>query len=168
MKFKVKVCGTTNVEDALLAADAGADFIGTLVEVEQSPRCVSVKTARSIVVMSSVPTVAVVLDKPLDELRPKIESIQPFAVQLHGHETPDDVAQLKSSLPCQVWKVVHLPPQGDKVVSLEEKQREIRRFEVAEARAVPGRAVNQCRHDKYFLWAINGHGRRLGGRRYAL
>lgn len=44
----VKICGMTNLEDALVAVDAGADAVG-FVFYEKSPRCVSVKTVREIV-----------------------------------------------------------------------------------------------------------------------
>jgi len=44
----VKVCGMTNLEDALAAVEAGADAVG-FVFYEKSPRCVSVETAREIV-----------------------------------------------------------------------------------------------------------------------
>ena len=44
----VKICGTTNLEDALVAVDAGADAVG-FVFYEKSPRCVRVDVAREIV-----------------------------------------------------------------------------------------------------------------------
>lgn len=44
----VKICGITNLEDALVAADAGADAVG-FVFYEKSPRCISVETVGEIV-----------------------------------------------------------------------------------------------------------------------
>lgn len=44
----IKICGTTNLEDALTAVDAGADAVG-FVFYEKSPRYVSIETVREIV-----------------------------------------------------------------------------------------------------------------------
>jgi phosphoribosylanthranilate isomerase len=59
----VKICGMTNLEDALLAVDAGADAVG-FVFYKKSPRCVSVETAREIVekLPNSVEKIGVFVD----------------------------------------------------------------------------------------------------------
>ena len=44
----IKICGTTNLEDALTAVEAGADAVG-FVFYERSPRNISVEAAREIV-----------------------------------------------------------------------------------------------------------------------
>ncbi len=44
----VKICGMTNLEDALVAVEAGADAVG-FVFYEKSPRCVTVEAVREIV-----------------------------------------------------------------------------------------------------------------------
>src|SRR5262247_1630687 len=44
----IKICGITNLEDALVAVDAGADAVG-FVFYEKSPRKVDAATARAIV-----------------------------------------------------------------------------------------------------------------------
>jgi phosphoribosylanthranilate isomerase len=44
----VKICGMTNLEDALVAVDAGADAVG-FVFYEKSPRCVTVEAVREII-----------------------------------------------------------------------------------------------------------------------
>src|SRR5436309_1591711 len=43
----IKICGTTNLEDAQVAVDAGADAVG-FVFYDKSPRKISVEAARAI------------------------------------------------------------------------------------------------------------------------
>ncbi|HSH02668.1 MAG TPA: phosphoribosylanthranilate isomerase [Anaerolineae bacterium] len=49
MSVQVKICGITNIEDAVVAAEAGADYLG-FIFYPPSPRAVGVEVAREIVV----------------------------------------------------------------------------------------------------------------------
>ena len=47
MRTKIKICGITNIEDALAASKLDIDYIG-LIFISESPRCVSITTAEKI------------------------------------------------------------------------------------------------------------------------
>ena len=98
--FQVKICGITNVEDALLAADAGADAIG-LNFFEGSPRFIPLEVADSIVraVRSLDPhhrpkVVGVFVNSDPAKIFQSLELLRLDAVQLHGDESPQAVAAL--------------------------------------------------------------------------
>ena len=115
-RCKVKICGTTRVEDALMAAEAGADYSGIVVEVPFSERSISIPEAVEIVRSTPIPTVALLFDRPTDWVHQAIEKIKPFAVQLLGHEPPDEILRLKRLLSCEVWKSLYLPSDdGQKI-----------------------------------------------------
>lgn len=90
----IKICGTTSVEDARLSHDAGADFLGVIVEHAPSPRHVSTEDACAIFAATDLLTVAVTVNKTLDELLQIHETLQPFALQLHGDESAELARQL--------------------------------------------------------------------------
>jgi phosphoribosylanthranilate isomerase len=71
----VKICGMTNLEDALVAVDAGADAVG-FVFYEKSPRCVTVETAREIVekLPSRVEKVGVFVGPDVDPINVLVEA----------------------------------------------------------------------------------------------
>lgn len=91
---QIKICGTTSIHDALLAQDAGADYLGIIVEHAPSPRNVSLAQARSIAHSVTIPVVAVTVNKALDELLHLHKVLCPYAIQLHGDETPKLVSDL--------------------------------------------------------------------------
>jgi phosphoribosylanthranilate isomerase len=87
----VKVCGITNLEDALAALDAGADMLGFNFYA-RSPRHVSPADARKII--ESLPEGAACVGVFVNEPSPsEVERIAREAglraVQLHGDETPE-------------------------------------------------------------------------------
>ena len=114
--YKVKICGATSVSDALMAAEAGADYSGIAVEIPHSERTVSVEKAAAIVRATPIPSVALFIDMPMEFIESAVKMIKPFAVQLLGHESPEFVTILKKQLPCQVWKSICLPVKGQAAV----------------------------------------------------
>jgi phosphoribosylanthranilate isomerase len=94
--FRVKICGITNVEDAIVAVEAGADAIG-LNFYEGSPRCVKPQEAMAIaqrLPMAKVHAVGVFVNMGPDAIELLASSLTLSGVQLHGDESPEMVAQL--------------------------------------------------------------------------
>lgn len=91
----VKICGITNVDDALAAAAAGADAIGVNL-VPRSPRWIEPDEVRAIAaaVAGRVPIVGVVADLPLAMLTTLRSDLGLDALQLHGFETPELLFEL--------------------------------------------------------------------------
>ncbi|MVN87704.1 phosphoribosylanthranilate isomerase [Deinococcus sp. HMF7620] len=83
--MKVKVCGTTSVRDAVLAADAGADALG-FIFAPVSRRLVTPQAAREagLSVGATVARVGVFLGQGLDEVLRVADAARLSAVQLHG------------------------------------------------------------------------------------
>lgn len=113
-RCKVKICGITSVHDATLAKNAGADYVGILVDVVSSERSLKIKQAISIANESPIPTVLLLYNRTTTDFQASVNQIQPFALQLLGQETPSQVEELKKTVSCQLWKSVYLPA-GDPI-----------------------------------------------------
>jgi phosphoribosylanthranilate isomerase len=111
-EVKVKVCGVTTVDDARLVAGVGADYVGVVVGIDFSPRCLSIEEALPICQQSALPVVALFFDWEVEALRRAVAALRPHAVQLLGQEPPELVRDLAQTAPCKLWKTVHLPPPG--------------------------------------------------------
>lgn len=83
----VKICGITNIEDALTAVEAGADALG-FVFYEKSPRKVDVETARKIVAKlpAQVEKIGVFVDESVQRVRDVAGEAYLTGAQLHGSE----------------------------------------------------------------------------------
>jgi phosphoribosylanthranilate isomerase len=91
----VKICGITRVEDALAAAEAGANAIG-FIFWPGSPRFIDPYRARRIAAALPrlVTTVGVFVDQPVEYVAGVANLVPLGAVQLHGGETPAYAASL--------------------------------------------------------------------------
>ena len=86
-----KICGITRIEDALAAAEAGADAIG-FVFYAKSPRAVDVRQAGAIIaeLPPFVTTVGLFVNASRCELNEILEVVPLDLLQFHGDETPQD------------------------------------------------------------------------------
>jgi phosphoribosylanthranilate isomerase len=91
----VKICGMTNLEDALVAVEAGADALG-FVFYEKSPRRITVEAAREIVkkLPESVEKVGVFVNEQEDSICACADEAGLTAVQMHGDSEDPHVADL--------------------------------------------------------------------------
>jgi phosphoribosylanthranilate isomerase len=92
---RVKICGITSLDDALVAVDAGADALG-FVFYPQSPRAVTPKTAGDIVARlpAFVLAVGVFVNVDLAAVRQNMSDCGLQLAQLHGNESPAYCAEL--------------------------------------------------------------------------
>jgi len=94
LMVKVKICGITNVEDALMAVELGADAIG-FVFYSKSPRCVDKETAREII--KSLPPFVSKVGVFVDEKEDVVREIRDYCgltlLQFHGNESSEYCAR---------------------------------------------------------------------------
>jgi phosphoribosylanthranilate isomerase len=86
----IKICGITNLEDALFATEAGANALG-FVFYPKSSRYVTLDAARSIVagLPPQVGKVGVFVNETVDRVRDIAKQVGLTAVQLHGEESTE-------------------------------------------------------------------------------
>jgi phosphoribosylanthranilate isomerase len=92
----VKICGTTNLEDAQAAVDAGADALGFV--FAQSPRRVEPAVAGQIAqsLPERVEKVGVFVNETAERIGEIAREAGLTAVQLHGDESPEFAHQMAS------------------------------------------------------------------------
>jgi phosphoribosylanthranilate isomerase len=108
--LRVKICGITNLDDALMAIEAGADALGFNFYAK-SPRCISLQTMQQISRelekphQPAVDRVGVFVNHP-DPLQVAIAG-DLHTIQLHGNETPEqlvDLVRKARALSKGVWR----------------------------------------------------------------
>lgn len=94
-RTQIKICGLRDVETALVAAEAGADYLG-LNFVEASPRHVDPTVAREIAAAlpPHVTPVGLFCNHSLETVMRTADAVGLDTVQLHGEEPPAYAQQL--------------------------------------------------------------------------
>jgi phosphoribosylanthranilate isomerase len=105
----VKICGTTSLEDACAAVEAGADALGFV--FAPSPRRVEPDQVREIVavVPAAVEKVGVFVNTPAEHIREVADYAGLTAIQLHGDEDVslvEELAGTRNASALARWKVI--------------------------------------------------------------
>ena len=107
--IRVKICGITNLEDALAAAELGADAVG-FVLYPNSPRYL--KPAQAKLIIDQLPpfvtSVGVFANQAAEEIRRMMEECGFDLVQLQGDESPEFCWRLGS----RVVKAIRVKDHG--------------------------------------------------------
>ncbi|HEY8561435.1 MAG TPA: phosphoribosylanthranilate isomerase [Pyrinomonadaceae bacterium] len=108
---KVKICGITNLEDALLSAKFGADALGFNFYAK-SPRYISPEKAREIIeqLPPEILKVGVFVNETLEKIIEIAAAAKLEAIQLHGEETPDFARALKTKTGLEIIKAFRVSP----------------------------------------------------------
>ncbi len=104
----VKVCGLTRQQDSLAAYQQGAMY-GGLIFAPNSKRCITLEKAQAVIAGAPLRYVGVFSLQAIDLLVYYAISLNLFAVQLHGGETPQYIAALRQALPpqYQIWLAIN-------------------------------------------------------------
>ncbi len=114
MDVCVKICGLTTPDQALAAAAAGANYIG-LVFFARSPRNLTLVQACDVAlaVPPGVAKVALTVDADDAALMAILAAVPVDMLQLHGHESPARVAEVRARFGLPVMKAVGVAPEAD-------------------------------------------------------
>jgi|HubBroStandDraft_6_1064221.scaffolds.fasta_scaffold04689_6 phosphoribosylanthranilate isomerase len=94
----IKICATTNLDDALASLDAGANALGFILTA--SPRQITPETAAEIIAAlpPSVEKIGVVVNETPEALAKLANDIGLSGLQLHGDEPPNQLPEYRRAL----------------------------------------------------------------------
>ena len=112
--IRVKICGLRTPADVTAVARAGAAYAG-FVFFAKSPRNVTLPEARlaALAAPPGLAKVALTVDADDGTLDAIVEAVPLDMLQLHGHESPDRVAQVRARYRLPVMKAIGLADESD-------------------------------------------------------
>jgi phosphoribosylanthranilate isomerase len=112
--IRVKICGLRSPADVASAAAAGAGYAG-FVFFARSPRHLTVAEARlaALAAPPGMAKVALTVDADDATLDAIVAAVPLDMLQLHGHETPARVAEVRARFGLPVMKAIGVADEGD-------------------------------------------------------
>lgn len=114
MAVIAKICGLKTPEAVAAAVEGGASLVG-FVFYGRSPRCVDPATVKRLAaaVPASVRKVALLVDESDQRIAEILSGCDLDLLQLHGHETPERVAEIRARFGKEVIKVISVSEAAD-------------------------------------------------------
>ena len=113
-QVRVKICGLRTEADVAAVAAAGAAYAG-FVFFAKSPRNLSIAEARALAISApeGLCKVALTVDADNTSLDAIVDGVPLDMLQLHGHETPERVAEVRARYGLPVMKAMGVAGEGD-------------------------------------------------------
>ena len=117
-RTQAKICGITRPEDARLAEEGGASYVGAVL-VPGSPRYLDPEGARRVADAVAIPLVVVTANLTAVEAHAAAEAAGARAIQLHGDESGETIVALREldaasgASPRELWKAVRVRGNGE-------------------------------------------------------
>lgn len=118
---KIKICGLSRPQDIQFVNEARPDWCGFIINFPKSHRNVTPHQVRSLraELHPDILPVGVFVDQPLEEIAALLKDGTLAVAQLHGQETPEDIAALRALVPgCQIWKAFKIRSAADLAAAL--------------------------------------------------
>ncbi len=105
---KIKICGITNLEDALASLFCGADAIG-FVFYDKSPRCISPRDAANIsrILPKKIKRVGVFVNEEVAKVKKIAKLCNLDMLQFHGQESPEYCKEFKGCRVIKAFRINH-------------------------------------------------------------
>lgn len=111
LKTRIKICGMRTPEDIELAALYGADAVGFITEIPESPRKLDSDTAAALI--SKVPkcldSVMVIMPENSSRALELIEKVRPDIVQIHSSLSSAELETIREKTDIPIIKTLSVP-----------------------------------------------------------
>ncbi len=110
---KIKICGITDEAVGKMALKAGADYLGVIVEVENSRDSITREEARNVVSKLKCDTVLVTVEDDIDDIAEVVNYVGPAIVQISAHIRPENLDILRRMIKSKITYTVHIEGTKD-------------------------------------------------------